>query len=661
MGAAVSVDKGCKDVSRLCFVGHDPDLFVNEAATVLAVPPEPPELPILSYGSDLDYGKYANDRTTVNVSNNGATDADKARAALPRLAPSRADDYEDWLTVGMALKSAGCACEEWDTFSSQSAKYEAGACAEKWTGFKRDGVTVASLIAMANEDDPPKRRKKHARREGDKRLEIKVRDDDLTVRLAEGWKALEHYNDPTPRVFRFGGIVADIQRDVMGAPTIRHVRPDAMREIMANAAWWYRLKKDGESFVKEPVSPPGELIGPMLATPSDRLPVLTRIARAPMLTPSGAIHARDGYDPETRCWFALGGLSMPPVSNNPTQAEIEAARDFLLVELLGDFPFVEDGDRANALAMFLLPFVREIIDGPTPLHLIEKPLAGSGASLLASCHGIMARGDDVPFMTEGADEDEWRKRITSTLLAGPEVVVIDNLRRTLDSAALSSVLTLRVHTDRLLGKSENVELAVQCVWIATGNNPTTSSEIARRIVPIRLDPKTDAPTERSGFRHPKLTTWVRAARGQLLHAALTLAQAWHAAGRPEGSANLASYERYASVMGGILDVAGVSGFLANRATFKSRADVEGEIIRAFVEAWARYERQASVTASDLAKYADDLDFGNCTPNGWRIRFGKFLKGLEGRVFTFDGAALVVEAAGTINGSKAYRLTGSAGS
>jgi hypothetical protein len=89
--------------------------------------------------------------------------------------------------------------------------------------------------------------------------------------------------------------------------------------------------------------------------------------------------------------------------------------------------------------------------------------------------------------------------------------------------------------------------------------------------------------------------------------------------------------------------------------------VEGEIIRAFVEAWARYERQASVTASDLAKYADDLDFGNCTPNGWRIRFGKFLKGLEGRVFTFDGAALVVEAAGTINGSKAYRLTGSAGS
>lgn len=32
----------------------------------------------------------------------------------------------------------------------------------------------------------------------------------------------------------------------------------------------------------------------------------------------------------------------------------------------------------------LNPFVRDLIDGPTPLHLIEAPVAGTGKGLLAS-------------------------------------------------------------------------------------------------------------------------------------------------------------------------------------------------------------------------------------------------------------------------------------
>ena len=53
----------------------------------------------------------------------------------------------------------------------------------------------------------------------------------------------------------------------------------------------------------------------------------------------------------------------------------------------------------------------------------------------------------------------------------PEVVVIDNIRGTLDSAAVSSVLTSTVWGDRRLGVSELVHLPVRCTWAATGNNP----------------------------------------------------------------------------------------------------------------------------------------------------------------------------------------------
>ena len=39
--------------------------------------------------------------------------------------------------------------------------------------------------------------------------------------------------------------------------------------------------------------------------------------------------------------------------------------------------------RIILLAALLLPFVRRMVHGPTPLHLIESPSPGTGKSLLA--------------------------------------------------------------------------------------------------------------------------------------------------------------------------------------------------------------------------------------------------------------------------------------
>jgi len=55
----------------------------------------------------------------------------------------------------------------------------------------------------------------------------------------------------------------------------------------------------------------------------------------------------------------------------------------LLDELLIDFPFADEASRANALALLLLPYVRPLIVGPTPLHLITAPTQGTGKDLLA--------------------------------------------------------------------------------------------------------------------------------------------------------------------------------------------------------------------------------------------------------------------------------------
>jgi putative DNA primase/helicase len=96
-------------------------------------------------------------------------------------------------------------------------------------------------------------------------------------------------------------------------------------------------------------------------------------------------------------------------------------------------------------------------------------------------------------MAEGRDDEEWRKRITAILIRAPGFILVDNVRRRVDSSALAAVLTAGHWTDRLLGQSKTVTLPVRAVWLATGNNVGLSNEMARRSVWIRLDARRDTP------------------------------------------------------------------------------------------------------------------------------------------------------------------------
>lgn len=81
----------------------------------------------------------------------------RARRALGRLHPLRADSYDDWLRVGMSLRDLGAdGLRLWEEWSARSPKYRAGECDAKWRGFahERRGITLGTLFALAAEDDP---------------------------------------------------------------------------------------------------------------------------------------------------------------------------------------------------------------------------------------------------------------------------------------------------------------------------------------------------------------------------------------------------------------------------------------------------------------------------------------------------------------------------
>ena len=104
---------------------------------------------------------------------------------------------------------------------------------------------------------------------------------------------------------------------------------------------------------------------------------------------------------------------------------------------------------------------------------------------------------------------------------------------------------------------------------------------------------------------------------------------------------LGSYESWSHVLGGILDVAGVPGFLANRTAIQERAGgVEDEWVQ-FFRHWYHEFGCSSVLAKELVpgvlasqlltgliKTSDDRAMGQALGNALRSRIGRISSGLR---------------------------------
>jgi putative DNA primase/helicase len=249
--------------------------------------------------------------------------------------------------------------------------------------------------------------------------------------------------------------------------------------------------------------------------------------------------------------------------------------------------------------------VRELIDGPTPVHAVDAPTAGSGKGLLTNCVARIHTGRGMQMTTPPRTEEEWRKFLTSILMMGSPLIVLDNISTKLDSGALASALTETEHQDRILGATQmSPALPNRATWIATGNNLTASNEITRRMIWIRLMPNEEHPARRpaSNFKHHPLEHWVDEHRGDLLWGCLTLGQAWIARGRPpfSGTRTMGTFEAWVRVIGGILDVASLGDhFLANQDQLFEAMDLEMQPWRDFVTAWAEQYRIREVPVAEL--------------------------------------------------------------
>jgi len=309
---------------------------------------------------------------------------------------------------------------------------------------------------------------------------------------------------------------------------------------------------------------------------ADHFAELDLVARAPFVRPDGTICRTNGYDEATRTMVVMDaelvGIDVP---DEPTADEIAQARKLILDEWLGDFPFPDEANRANALALVLTPFVRSMMY-VVPLAVIDGLAPGVGKNLLVDCILLMFLGEKPELMGYNRDDDEFRKLLTSAFMTGPEVLVFDEAHH-LDGASLARALTGAYWKDRLLGGNNIKGYPNRATWISLGNNVRVEGDVFRRVYRIALRPREANPEDRDthSFRHPHLEDWTKQNRADLVRAALTLVRAWFSAGkpRPAGGVTFGSFEKWAETLGGIVETAGQPDFLGNLRAWRSESNL----------------------------------------------------------------------------------------
>lgn len=407
-------------------------------------------------------------------------------------------------------------------------------------------------------------------------------------------------------IFQRGGILVRVLRDTQpndgivrpaGSPTIQAMPPANLRERMTRVATFVKPGRKGRDIPAHPTAWLVAAVDVRADWPGIRH--LFALSDTPVLRPDGSVWQQAGYDERTGVLFEPDE-PFPPIHPEVNIDDAVIALDELL-EVVCDFRFESDEHRAAWLAALLTPPARFAYHGPSPLFLIDANVRGAGKGLLAQAIGRIVLGREMPVSSYAHDSDEMRKRITAIAIAGDRMILLDNLLGQFGNDALDRALTSTRWKDRILGKSQEVDLPLIPVWYATGNNVAVAADTARRIIHIRLDVLDEHPEQRTGFRHPNLPAWIGANRGRLLSGALTILSAYCRSGRPDQRLTpYGSFEGWSDLVRQAVVWVGLPDPCLTRVKLAESADTTTGVLRQLIEAWKEYDpNREGLVASDM--------------------------------------------------------------
>jgi putative DNA primase/helicase len=347
---------------------------------------------------------------------------------------------------------------------------------------------------------------------------------------------------------RGGEVVTPVVEDVAafrGRRTkvvrLKIVSADLMRSELSRIAKWVKFDKrvkgpDGSLGCDVACDPPLEVARTILDK-SERFRRLAGVITTPTLRPDGTLLCAAGYDEATGL-LLVDPPPLPEIPERPTR-EDALAQLAVLDELLDEFCFADEPSRGVALSGLMTPVLRGGML-VAPLHAATAPAPGTGKTFWIDIASTISTGEMAAVIAAGRNEEETEKRLSAELMEGQPIISIDNLNGDLRGDFLCQIIERPIIKSRILGQSENRRIENTVTMFGNGNNLRTVADLDRRVVICSLDANLERPELRQFKRNP--LEIIRRDRGKYIAAPLIIAKAYLAAGCPNLSAPVASFD-----------------------------------------------------------------------------------------------------------------------
>lgn len=325
--------------------------------------------------------------------------------------------------------------------------------------------------------------------------------------------------------------------------------------------------EDGEEtgFVEIPGIPRSMVESYIDAKKWSGIPRVRQVARAPIIRPDFTVRWEPGWDEATHCWVTEGLVK----DTSLVDAGFDIRRIFTM------FPLTDPRMVADCIAAALTPLLSTAMDpeDPYPAFLVTARKPGSGKSEMAKFCSLIGNGGKE--FTTWKKSEEMQKLVAAFASEDKRTVIFDNIKYQINSSDLESVITSRKLTFRSMATHKTRSTPCNTTWFFTSNGASMSSDLLRRSIVVLLDKDVNPtswndPVEGAASREPQGSLLVRFVEGNeaaLVTLLCSLVENWRVAGCVPGSVSFSNFEKWASIVSGILETAGIGGM------FESRADV----------------------------------------------------------------------------------------
>lgn len=401
--------------------------------------------------------------------------------------------------------------------------------------------------------------------------------------VAEVMEALKTQNGIYNRGGRFVVVVPD-EADLAGKrKRVIRLERATIRTLISSCCALQNWNAKAKGYVDAYV--PGWLADAVYAEGTRiTMPILAELVDVPVLRADGSLVTSPGYDATSRTYLAPT-LELPAIPDAPTREEARAALDELL-DIVCDVPFATKAGRSAWVAALLTQFVGGAVNGARPAVIVDANVRAAGKTMLVDTIAGISIGEMAPKTPQSMDGEEARKQITSAVLAGASMLVLDNIKGSVGGPVIDAFITNTGRwTDRVLGGNDRVNIVTRMQVFMTGNNLNLSDDIVRRALYVRLDSADERPEMRIDFKRneePPVTALRERAR--YVVSCLTVLKGWYAAGQPvHGQDAWGSFEAWGRVVRGALVWLGETDPAESRRQLQEDVDEEPDNIAALFD------------------------------------------------------------------------------